>query len=241
VIQYDVKVGGVYRMLYRTWEVPVSFGYLDTPSVEFVGMEPPPGTIGYVKDHAGNIWTSDQPPGTSGEGSALAGLQYLAEDNEAGFANPSYFPAGTYTVRYTFRVHPPIEYDARLQHLNLLLADSHVPYRSVTLVVPANGVTGIYPYPPSLSVSREGDAYIITGKAGKDEGLGFEILATRGSLDRIRGFPNMVDNVQRRTEEASLFYGLQYTAGKVLLALGALLALGVPLFLYLVWRRYGRE
>jgi uncharacterized membrane protein len=163
---YDVKVGGVYRMLYRTWEVPLSFGYLDTPSVEFVSMEPPPGTIGYVKDHAGNIWTSDQPPGTSGDGSALAGLQYLAEYNEAGFANPSYFPAGTYTVRYTFRVHPPIEYDARLQHLNLLLADSHVPYRSVTLVVPANGVTGIYPYPPSLSVSREGDAYIITGTAG---------------------------------------------------------------------------
>ncbi|MDD1638738.1 MAG: DUF2207 domain-containing protein, partial [Methanomicrobiales archaeon] len=60
---YHVKADQVYRMLYRSWEVPLSFGFLDEPSIEFVGMEQPPGTIGYVRDHAGRIWTSDQPSG----------------------------------------------------------------------------------------------------------------------------------------------------------------------------------
>ncbi|MDD1646331.1 MAG: DUF2207 domain-containing protein, partial [Methanomicrobiales archaeon] len=171
---YHVKADQVYRMLYRSWEVPLSFGFLDEPSIEFVGMEQPPGTIGYVRDHAGRIWTSDQPSGqpSPGGGSALGDLQYLVQPNEVGFANPSYFPAGTYTVRYTFRLHPPIEYDPENSHLNLRLADAHVPYRAITLTVPDGGIEDIYSYPPFLSITRQEDSYVIMGSAGSDEVLG---------------------------------------------------------------------
>ena len=80
---YQVKAGGTYRMLYRTWEVPLSFSFLDEPSVEFVSLEQPPGTVGYVKDNTGQIWTSDQSPVSSvpGGGSALGDLQYMAQPN----------------------------------------------------------------------------------------------------------------------------------------------------------------
>ncbi|MDD1654724.1 MAG: DUF2207 domain-containing protein, partial [Methanomicrobiales archaeon] len=240
---YDVKAANTYRMLYRTWEVPLSFGFLDQPSVEFVGMDPPAGTIGYAKDDAGRIWTSDQPAGSPvpGGGSALGDLQYLAQPNEVGIANPSYFPAGTYTVRYTFLLHPPIEYDPESSHLNLRLADAHVPYRIVSLTFPSDGVKKVYPYPPFLSAVRQDSTYQITGTAGSDEVLGYEIVATRAYTDGIRGFPNAVADVQGQTAWASWIWSIPYYIGVLLLGLGMLLALGIPFLLYLVWRRYGQE
>jgi len=54
---YDVGSSGQYRMLYRTWEAPLVFDTSPTrPSVQFVSMVPPEGTIGYAKDDSRMVW-----------------------------------------------------------------------------------------------------------------------------------------------------------------------------------------
>ena len=48
-----------------------------------------------------------------------ATIRSLVQNNEIGFYNSGYFPAGTYSAEYTFRIHPPIEYDTQYSHLNI--------------------------------------------------------------------------------------------------------------------------
>src|SRR5690606_28028620 len=55
---YDVHAGGEYRMLFRYWNAPLTFGPTDRPHVEFLGMTAPPGTVGYVKDSEGEVRTA---------------------------------------------------------------------------------------------------------------------------------------------------------------------------------------
>ena len=43
---YDVKTSGQYRMLYRSWEVPLILGNSSGPSVQFVSANLPAGTVG---------------------------------------------------------------------------------------------------------------------------------------------------------------------------------------------------
>ena len=50
---YVVKTPGTYRMLFRTWEVPLAGTSLTQPSVEVIGMHVPAGTIGYYRDYQG--------------------------------------------------------------------------------------------------------------------------------------------------------------------------------------------
>jgi uncharacterized membrane protein len=67
---YDVKTSGQYRMLYRSWEVPLILGNSSGPSVQFVSANLPAGTIGYVKDEGGNVITL----GISGSSSSIASI-----------------------------------------------------------------------------------------------------------------------------------------------------------------------
>ena len=55
---YDVKTSGQYRMLYRSWEAPLTFGTSSNPSVQFISVIPPSGTIGYAKDEDGVLIAS---------------------------------------------------------------------------------------------------------------------------------------------------------------------------------------
>jgi len=50
---YDVRVSGQYRMLFRSWESPLTFSTGSGPSVQFVSAVPPSGTVGYAKDEGG--------------------------------------------------------------------------------------------------------------------------------------------------------------------------------------------
>ena len=79
----------------------------------------------------------------------------LADTDEIGIFNPDYYAAGTYTVGYTYVVHPPVEYDTANDHLNLLLAGgSHIPYHAVQITVPADNVVQVYAYPPTLATEK---------------------------------------------------------------------------------------
>ena len=81
---YDVKSSGEYRMLYRSWDVPLTLNGSTVPNVRFVAMEAPEGTIGYIKDYNGVVTI----PGTSGTSPARSVIGSLAELNEAGIYNP---------------------------------------------------------------------------------------------------------------------------------------------------------
>ncbi|MDD5419784.1 MAG: DUF2207 domain-containing protein, partial [Methanomicrobiaceae archaeon] len=179
---YQIETPGRYRMLFRYWEDPLVFDPISTPHIEFVGMDVPDGTIGYVRDYRGQVRTV----GTAPEDAASV-IRNLAMESEVGFYNPGYFPAGTYTAEYRFIIRPPIEYDDDWAHLNLRLVDEHVPYRNLRITVPAGYVEEVYPYPPTLNVEEVGDVIVITGRAEQDDALNVEMLLARGAVEEIEG------------------------------------------------------
>ncbi|RLG08118.1 MAG: DUF2207 domain-containing protein, partial [Thaumarchaeota archaeon] len=122
---YEIKEPGKYRMLYRIWDAPVSLSDLNQPYIEVLDVKAPEGSIGYVKDYEGRVWAP----------SNIEDIRNLAELNEVGCFNPNKFDSGIYEVEYVFRVHPPVECDEELCHVNLKLADEHLPYLSVSLTL----------------------------------------------------------------------------------------------------------
>ena len=179
---YDVGSSGQYRMLYRVWEAPLVFdGNPTQPSIRFVSMIPPDGTIGYAKDDSGTVRLT----GGAGASGSKSSIENLAQSDEVGVFNPDYYTAGKYSVDYTYTLHPPIEYDAVATHLNLKLAgDNHIPYRAIRITVPAKNIEQVYAYPPSLTTQKSGDRYImligggdgfvvVNGSAGLDNGGDF--------------------------------------------------------------------
>ena len=234
---YGVKTGGEYRMLYRFWQDPLSVQPLTSPYIQFVDAIAPPGTVAYLKDNSGAVTL----PGGGDPGYA-GFIQAKAERNEVGIYNPGYFPAGTYTISYTYILHPPIEYDSSDAHLNLRLVDQHVPYRSLEIRLPARYATRVFPHPPSLSVEREGDTVAIRGSAAGDEVVGIEALFPAADAGRLPGFPVAVEDVRGRTEAANPFYNtLPLYLAWGLYGAGLLMVVLTPLLLLLIYRKYGRE
>ncbi|MDD1667316.1 MAG: DUF2207 domain-containing protein, partial [Methanomicrobiales archaeon] len=229
---YVVKTPGTYRMLFRTWEVPISGSSLPQPSVEVIGIRVPEGTVGYYRDHQGQVtiygMATDQ---------ARSAIRSLVQNNEVGFYNANYFPAGTYEVEYSFRLHPPIEYDTQWSHVNLRLADEHIPYHSLQIAIPAEGVKVAYPYPPFLAAGTAGGTMTLTGSAAADEVVGVEIVANREYTEEWAGFPRFVADVDGNAEAGFFWYSLPYYLGALLLAITGILVLLMPVLLYLLYNR----
>nr|WP_303714140.1 DUF2207 domain-containing protein [Methanoculleus marisnigri] len=235
---YDVRSAGEYRMLFCYWDAPLTFGAIDRPHIEFLGMTAPPGTIGYVKDSEGEVRTA---AGTA-TSTDLAAIRSLAFDNEVGLYNPGYFVPGTYTVEYRYRVRPPIEYDDRWAHLNLKLVDKHVPYRSLRITLPfAGDIEEVYTHPPTLEVERTADAVVITGNAPQDDALNVELILDPSFTEKVGGFGEFVPNVQQQTADANRWPPILYGAASILYGLATVLVLAMPFVLLGVYLRYGRE
>ena len=52
---YNVEAPGTYRMLFRTFDVPLVFNATGSPHFELVGVEPPEGVTGYARDASGAV------------------------------------------------------------------------------------------------------------------------------------------------------------------------------------------
>ena len=228
---YNIRVSNKYRMLYRLWEAPVSLENLSYPYIEVLGMEFPEGSVGYVKDYLGNVWTSSYPEV----------INSLAEFNEVGCFNPSRFEAGKYRIKYVFRLHPPIEYDGHLCHLNLKFADEHLPYLKVVIEVENRDfIRGVYPHPPSLKVIN-GDFLVLQGSSGRDELLEVELLLKPEILDFLEGFIENSENVEQATIQANMFNSIQYLFLETFRIAVKILVLAFPLILLFLYLRHGRE
>ncbi|MCK8518558.1 DUF2207 domain-containing protein [Methanoculleus sp. 7T] len=235
---YDVRSAGEYRMLYRYWNTPLTFGAVDRPHIEFLGMTAPPGTVGYVKDSWGEVRTASG----AATPSDIATIRSLAFDNEVGLFKSGYFAPGTYTVEYRYRVRPPVEYDNQWAHLNLKLVDEHVPYRNLRITLPFAGVIEeVYTHPPTLEIERTAEAVVITGSAPQDDALNVELVLDPGFTQNVGGFPSYVPDVRQKTADANRWPPIFYGAASVLYGLAIILVLATPFILLGVYLRYGRE
>ncbi len=234
--QYTVRDAGTYRSLNRRFDDSLYRESQSSPSIEFLSVTAPKGSIAYLKDSYNRVFLpgSDQPvPDVISE---------YAAPGEMGAYNPSYYDAGVYTVEYQVKMHPPVEYDTSCAHLNLKFASDHIPYTDVTIFIPAQYVQEVFPHPDTLSVKKQEDQYIITGNVGENEDLGVELLLTPEILTVLPGFPVYYENVEDKTRDANKFgISLIESGVQILFSLAVLLAVLVPFLLIGIWYRYGRE
>jgi uncharacterized membrane protein len=234
---YDVRTTGEYRMLYRYWEDSLSLKEQQYPNIQFVSMDIPPGVTGYVKEFNGVV-TLENSDSTDEKMIIVS----LAERNEVGIYNPDYFISGQYTVLYSYLLHPPVEYDDSVAHLNIRLVDEHIPYRDLTIRYPSRYVREVYPHPATLNVERTEQEIIITGHLAGDEKLGIELILEKDAMNELQGFPSFVENVEGETRAANPWYAaLPSQASLLLYYLSIIAVIATPfLFLY-IYHRYGRE
>jgi uncharacterized membrane protein len=228
-----------FRMLFRLWRAPLSLKPLDMPYVMVLGVGGPPGAVSYIRDYASEPFILSSSGGSPFD---YWDLLMLAEANEAGVLDPERFDPGTYQVDYLFDVHPPLEFDEDVGHLNLMLADKHLEYRDVEIVLAdADYIQEIYPHPPSLRVERQGGDIVLTGRSGEDMLLEVEMLIDLDALGDFDGFQSHIDDIRESTVRANSAYLMEYSIALMLRYGARALALLMPLLLYAVYYRYGRE
>ncbi|HII95933.1 MAG TPA: DUF2207 domain-containing protein, partial [Candidatus Methanofastidiosum sp.] len=231
---YDVKNSGQYRMLFRYWDDILSFEKLGRSYIEFVDIKYPSGTIGYAKDYKGDVRLF-------GDESHSYTIDSLAYTNEVGAYNPSYFNKGKYELEYNYILHPPIQYDSEVSHLNLKLQREHIPIKNFKIMIAKESIVKVYPHPPNLKVSEDQNYIIITGTSPENELLEIELLLKPDYINSINGFPENISGVRQKTEMANLLYTVPFYAAKFLYALTSLLLIIVPFIFLYIYYRHGKE
>ena len=233
---YDVAYAGTYRMLFRTWDDTFAFEEQQTPYVEYIDVVAPDDMVGYAIDSGGNSVVT----GTGAEAQRSL-IESLGEYNEMGIFRETRLDAGQYTAQYTVRVHPPLQYDDEDAHLNLKLAATHIPYRSVDITIPGEYVKDIWVRPSSFETILTDGNYHITGTAGENVLIEVEMLLDPAYLNAIDGFPVKTDAVRQQTETAALFYSIPALLSSLMLLLGRIGVIAAPVFLIVIFLRHGQE
>ena len=236
---YDVKTSGKYRMLFRSWEAPLSTKKLNIPYIEFLDVSTFGNAVPYLKDYYGSVWLPE-PYAKNLE--IFNMVKSLAENNEVGILNINRFDAGRLKVNYKFRVYPPLECDSKLCHLNLKLATKHFTYRNVTLTVEdPSYIEEIYPHPPDLKIFRGEGEIVLKGRIAKDELLELEFLFKREVLNALESFPRSLSDVKGPTVQANTMYSIQYFSASTLRVGTQILTIIFPILFLLIYVIYGRE
>lgn len=237
---YEVKASNQYRMLFRSWDVPLSIGLLDRPHVELVGAQSSSlQQIVYARDYQGSVWVEDR---FRNDPQVVALVRSMSGLNEVGVLKVDRFPAGRHKVRYVFIVHPPLECDGELCHVNLQLASEHLAYRNIKVTVEDEGYSAAaYLRPPPSKQIRDQHRIVFYGSAARDELVELELLFKKDILETLRGYPRQVSNVRELTVQANTLFIIQ-RRGVQLLSEGAkATALLIPGILALLYVMFGRE
>jgi uncharacterized membrane protein len=236
---YEIKKSNQYRMLYRIWEAPLLQGKLEQPYIEFLNSSSKKEMILYMKNFLGSTKVSEP---YRNQTRTINTIKSLAELNEVGGFRSQRFDSGEYTINYVFKIHPPIEYDEEICHVNIKLANQHVKYRNVTLIIEDVGyIEEIYSHPPTLQMFREENKIIFRGSSEQDELLEIEMLLKNDIMNVLDGFPSRSDNVRDRTVQANIQYSAQYYGATALWQGTRIFSMILPFLFVLLYIAYGRE
>ena len=190
-----------YTMLYRYWVSPLTTNSFNQPYIELIENKAVLGAIGYYKDFTGQVVVHEP---YENDISLINAIDSLAYSNEVGSYKSDYFDPGQYSVQYTFDIHPPLEYDEEVGHLNLMLANEHLEYKNVEIVlVDATYIQEVYPHPPSMRIEKQGGDIILTGRSEEDSLLEVEMLIELDAIEKMDGFPKLMEDVRTKTELAN--------------------------------------
>ena len=233
---YRINVPGK-KFLFRFWEDPLVASDVSYSHIQPIDIEAPIGTIRYIKENTGALTLLDE--------SSIDNRQHIdimAYRSEVGAYNPLGFEPGEYTVKYTFKIVPPLEYDGDYVHLNLKLASEHLPYQKVRVAFENPGyILNSYPHPPTLRQSTDKNMLIFTGSSRENELLEFEFLMTREALAVLDGIPREVEGVKDLTVNANRWYSIEFLAASGFLWFARIAGFLVPIWLYVLWDREGKE
>ena len=233
---YKINVEGK-RFLYRFWEDQLSTSPLPSPHIMLVDIEAPINTIRYVKTYSGQLSTLDD-VSTNTE----LQINSLAYRNEAGAYRPEGYAPGEYTVKYTFKIKPPLEYDDEYVHLNLKLASEHLPYKKVRVAFEDPGyIVKSYSHPPTLRKTTDMNMIVFSGSSGENQLLEFEFLMTHEVLDTLEGDQRMVQDVEFLTVNANRALWIEYMVATFSIWVMRLAGFVMPIGLYMIWNRVGKE
>ncbi|TRO56191.1 DUF2207 domain-containing protein, partial [Candidatus Bathyarchaeota archaeon] len=160
---YKINAEGK-RFLYRYWEAPLANKDLGYAQIQLLDIDVPDGTYWYLMDNTGSIYASN-----GIDSGSLSTISIYAYWNEAGAFNPYSYDLGEYTVKYWYKVLPPLEYDNEYAHFNLKLASDHIPYKNVRVEIENVGyIEKVYPHPPTLRQTTDKNWLIFTGSSAEN-------------------------------------------------------------------------
>ena len=229
---FDVGISGRYSMLFRVWKAPLiapDGEDMDRPHIKVSNISCPEGATPYVKDHAGKVWATDGSMHVVGE---------KAYDNEAGCYFSGMYRGGIHTISASYWINPSVECDDSLCRLNLMLADEHIPYRNVKIVLPDTSIVKVFPHPPDFSVSKSSGRLVISGKSPENGLIEIELLMKRSEEFK---FLTLSKEVERETVSYNSMYSNIYLLLSALKYILLPVVLGFPVILYLFYRKHGTE
>ena len=227
-----------YRMLYRFWRAPLTFNRTDFPCIVLKNIGGDKGGVLFAKDYRGRIYVSNP--------IAFMIVRRLAKRNWLGIVCYRYlkyrwfFNTGNHRLNAFYEVYPPIQTDGRYDHVNLKLADRHVPYTSVKIYIhdPDHSILKIYPHMKEFKFRRIKNGWLIEGRSPVDGLVEVEFVLKHGAVE---GFYHHVSDVLHLTESANSMYYFERSLVKPLEMACIALILGFPAIVLLVYSRYGRE
>ncbi|SNZ08944.1 Uncharacterized membrane protein [Persephonella hydrogeniphila] len=227
---YSVKSSDRYKMLYRFWEAPLVFeAKLDKPYIQLQNVKSLYSW--YVKDYYGKVH------GDLDKISEIL-VREKAFKNEVGIVQPSYFTKGFYRLNTRYLLYPPVETDGNFMHINLKLAQKHIPYTEVQIIIKdrKNLIVDIFPHIPVYSIKNSEEKWIIKGKAKENGLVELEILLNHYP---VKGFYRRYTDVYRATIEANRLLHIKlFNFLKLILTL---FLASSPLLFIVFYRKYGKE
>lgn len=230
---YNVGISGRYSMLFRVWKAPLiapDGEDLDRPHIKISNINCPEGTTPYIKDNAGIVWSTDE--------SIKRVIGEKAYDNEAGCYFSGMYREGVYTISTSYWIYPPLECDDSICRLNLVLADEHIPYRKVEIIMPDTGIVKVFPHPPDFDVSKSSERFVISGKSPENGLIEVEMLMK--TAEEIKFFTKL-KGVEGKTVSFNSWYSNIYLLLSALKYILLPVILGFPAVLYFIYRMYGTE
>ncbi len=222
-----------FRMLYRYWKVPLVLPEQEGLNYPFIRLVDGNGNGDfYAKAYNGEIFGHFSKP----ESKEL--VRTFANKNEVGIVNPDHFQKGYYILNADFEIFPPLETDNKNLHLNLKLADQHIPYPKVDIKIIDNQnlIEKIYPHLPDFDIVKMGSVYLIEGKAPLNGLVEVEFLLKPAD---ITGFKRFIPDILKKTEEAN--EDSLRTILNILENLLTIVILFFPFLLALFYIKFGSE